>query len=247
MRSLKRIVLFVSILGLVTVAPILMAGKNEEVDILVAPPSVVVPKTSFNILKEEAALMYDELGLSEIGLKLEAFEYAWQGYNHLLNKGKIRTENILSICDFSQSSRKKRLYIIDVEEMKVLINTYVAHGKNSGAEYARFFSNTPSSNKSSLGFFVTTNTYYGAHGLSLKVNGVEKGINDRANARHIVIHGSNYVGDKFLKNNPFNGRSFGCPAVPERQKEEVINTIKNGTCFFIYYPSPSYIKKSTII
>lgn len=247
MRSLKRMVLFAGITALVAVAPMLMAGKNEETVLLIAPPAVVKPASALNMLKEEAALMYEELQLNEIGLKLEAFEYAWQGYNHLLKKGKIRTENILSICDFSQSSRKKRLYIIDVEEKKVLINTYVAHGRNSGAEYARFFSNTPSSNKSSLGFYVTTNTYYGAHGLSLKVNGLEKGINDRANARNIVIHGSNYVGDKFLKNNPFNGRSFGCPAIPERVKEEVINTIKNGTCFFIYYPSASYLKKSGIV
>lgn len=247
MRCLKRVVVIAIIISLVTVAPFLQAEDNEATELLVAPPSLVLPKSTINILKEEAAKMHEELGLSEIGLKLEAFEFAWKGYNHLLKKGNIRTENILSICDFSQSSRKKRLYIIDVEEKKVLINTYVAHGRNSGTEYARFFSNTPSSNKSSLGFYITTSTYYGAHGLSLKVKGVEKGINDRANARNIVIHGSNYVGEKFLKNNPFNGRSFGCPAVPERVKEEVINTIKNGTCFFIYYPSSSYLKKSGII
>ncbi|MFM2363546.1 MAG: hypothetical protein RLZZ316_2448 [Bacteroidota bacterium] len=139
------------------------------------------------------------------------------------------------------------MYVIDLEQQKVLINTYVAHGRNSGAEYARSFSNSPESHKSSLGFYVTKTTYYGGHGLALTIDGVERGINDRALARKIVVHGSNYVGSSFIKFNKFNGRSFGCPAVPANQTQAVINTIKNGSCLFIYHPNKKYIAQSKIL
>lgn len=198
-------------------------------------------------LLEEARSMYTEMELESLGLSPEAFEYAWKGYHHLLEKGTLEKQDILSICDFSQSSKNKRLYILDIEQGTVLINTYVAHGKNSGSEFPRYFSNTPRSNKSSLGFYITKNTYYGSYGLSLKIAGVEKGINDKAYYRNIVIHGSDYVGGKFMERNNYNGRSFGCPAIPRKLSGEVINTIKEGSCLFIYYPSESYVKKSAII
>src|SRR6201999_1188348 len=128
----------------------------------------------------EADSMYSNLSLRKYGLTKKAFEYAWKGYKNLIKRGLVPNREILSICDFSQSSRRKRLYVIDVEAKKVLVNTYVAHGRNSGAEYARSFSNSPESHKSSLGFYITNQTYYGDHGLALKISGVEKGINDNA-------------------------------------------------------------------
>jgi hypothetical protein len=134
-----------------------------------------------------------------------------------------------------------------MEEKKILINTYVAHGKNSGSEYAHSFSNNPSSHKSSLGFYITRDTYYGDHGLSLKIHGLERGFNDKADHRNIVIHGSDYVGSDFMQFNRFIGRSFGCPAVPSDQKDEIIETIKNGSCLFIYHPTKKYIQKSKIL
>lgn len=240
-----------TILGLFAISPILMSARSADPVILKNPAPVIInknnPVSEEALLKEEALSMYEEMELEEIGLSSTAFEFAWKGYKHLLDKKKIRKKEILTICDFSQSSRNKRMYIVDIDANKVLINTYVAHGRNSGGEYAQSFSNSPESHKSSLGFYITQQTYFGGHGLALKINGVEKGINDKANARHIVIHGSDYIGDKFLRDNPFNGRSFGCPAVPEKETKEVINTIKNGSCFFIYHPSSTYIKKSIII
>jgi hypothetical protein len=196
---------------------------------------------------EFARCLYKTGEFSKYGLSQKAFEYAWKGYQYLLKKGKVQRSDILSICDFSQSSRNKRLYIIDINDPKVLINTYVAHGRNSGKEYACSFSNAPESHKSSLGFYITRTTYYGDHGISLKIDGVEKGINDRASSRHIVIHGSDYLGELFMQNNLFNGRSFGCPAVPADEIEEVITTIKEGSCLFIYHPSRAYLKKSKIL
>jgi L,D-transpeptidase catalytic domain len=196
---------------------------------------------------EEAAVLYDSLHLNQAGLSMQALQYAIKGFNYLQKTGVLLKTDILSICDFSQSSKNKRLYIIDVETRKLILNTYVAHGRNSGGEYAYSFSNSPESLKSSLGFYITRNTYRGCHGLALRIEGLEEGFNDKADKRNIVVHGSQYVGPNFLRNNPFIGRSFGCPAVPLRQTRLVINTIKNGTCLFIYHPTEKYLKESKIL
>lgn len=200
-----------------------------------------------DVIAKESAMIYDSLKLEELGLNEKAFQYAYVGFTTLRNKGKLKNTNIISIADFSQSSCKKRLYIIDLTEMKVIKNTYVAHGRGSGSEFASSFSNIPQSHKSSLGFYITGNTYKGQHGLSLQINGIEKGINDKALARRIVVHGSKYVGEGFLETNPFTGRSFGCPAVPQDETEDIINTIKEGSCLFIYHPSKIYLGKSKIL
>ena len=138
------------------------------------------------------------------------------------------------------------MYIIDVKNFKVLLNTYVAHGKNSGLEYAKRFSNRHESLQSSLGFYVTKNTYFGKHGLSLRLSGQDKGFNDNAESRAVVVHGAQYIGDNRL-NSAYMGRSFGCPAVPQKLANKVINTIKNGTTLFIYHPSQQYLHGSTLL
>ena len=127
------------------------------------------------------------------------------------------------------------------------MNTYVAHGRNSGKEFAKSFSNRPESHKSSLGFYITGSTYNGVHGLSLRIDGLERGINDKAWARKVVIHGSDYVGDNYLEENPFSGRSYGCPAVPLTERDSIINAIKEGSCLFIYHPSKLYLSRSKIL
>lgn len=200
----------------------------------------------FTSIETEAASIFNQLALEEKGLSQKAFEYAYKGYKHLQEKGVI-DQQILSICDFSQSSNNKRLYIVDLESNELLINTYVAHGRNSGAEFANRFSNKPSSLQSSLGFYITENTYSGEHGLSLKVNGLEPGFNNNALRRAIVVHGADYIGDRRLGDNDYMGRSFGCPAIPQKDRDNVINTIKNGTCLFIYHPSKNYLQGSKIL
>ena len=195
----------------------------------------------------EVSALYEEADLKELGLTKQALEYALKGYYYLLEHHKLSRANVLSICDLSQSSRNKRLYVLDLEQKKVLINTYVAHGRNSGTEYAHSFSNNPASHKSSLGFYVTEDTYYGNNGLSLKIIGMERGFNDRANGRNIVVHGSEYVGPDFLRMNRFSGRSYGCPAVPADETEEIIDAIKGGSCLFIYHPTKKYISRSKIL
>jgi hypothetical protein len=223
-------------------------GKQEITTIIsTTSPAVSIIKPAAQLLLEESNALYDSIQLKKWGLSKKAFEYAWIGYKQLLEERQIDKGEVLSICDFSQSSRRKRLYIIDVAEKKVLVNTYVAHGRNSGGEYARSFSNKDESHKSSLGFYKTRNTYYGDHGLALKIEGLENGINDRADERNIVIHGSRYVGAGYLRSNKFNGRSFGCPAVPAKDTQKVIYTIKDGTCLFIYHPTKIYLTRSRLL
>ena len=195
----------------------------------------------------EMLLIYDSLQLEKIGLKKDVFKYAYTGYKKLEEEGKLNKEGIITICDFSQSSKRKRLYLIDLAEYKLLLNTYVAHGRNSGAEYAKKFSNRPESLQSSLGFYKTKTTYYGGHGLALTLSGLEPGFNDKAERRKIVVHGSQYIGDNYKTRTGNMGRSFGCPAVPMKQSKLLINTIKEGSCLFIYHPTKNYLTTSKIL
>ncbi len=196
---------------------------------------------------DEAATIYNSIHLDEFGLSREAFNYAWKGYQYLLEHKQISNDQYLTICDFSQSSASKRLYIIDVPNQQLIKHTWVAHGRNSGGEYASKFSNKPESLQSSLGFYVTQSTYTGKHGLSLRINGVDRGFNDKALERTIVIHGADYVNGDRANSGVMMGRSWGCPAVSEKESAFVISTIKNGTCLFIYHPQKNYLLGSKIL
>lgn len=193
----------------------------------------------------EVSNLYSELNLASLGLNQDALRYAYKGYQALKQKGAVRNQ-VLTVVDFSQHSRKKRMYIIDMEQRKVLLNTYVAHGKNTGLDEASRFSNRHESLQSSLGFYITKGTYFGKHGLSLKLDGQERGWNDNAESRAVVVHGANYIGEH-RKGSAYMGRSFGCPAVPQAQANTVINYIKDGSCLFIYHPSSSYLHGSSIL
>ncbi|MDR3715380.1 MAG: murein L,D-transpeptidase catalytic domain family protein [Puia sp.] len=195
----------------------------------------------------QANSLYDTMHLAVTGLNPEAFEYAWRGYHNLLKKGVLNKTGVLSICDFSQSSRMKRMYVIDIQHRKLLFRTYVAHGQNSGAEYASSFSNIPESGKSSLGFYITGRTYYGKNGLSLKIRGLDKGYNDQALKRNIVLHGSSYICNQYLRNFGIMGTSLGCPAIPAPLSPKIIRVVKNGSCLFIYHPTHKYLAESTVI
>lgn len=195
----------------------------------------------------QKAGIYDSLKLGSMGLAQHVFDYAMRGFNFMQETGTITNNNIISIIDFTKPSFQKRLFIIDLKNYKVLFNTYVAHGMNSGAAFASHFSNVPESNQSSLGFYVTSATYEGKHGYSLHLEGVEKGINDNANRRDIVMHAADYVSESFIRSRGYIGRSLGCPAIPEPLHRPVINKIKNGTCLFIYGADKKYISHSKIL
>jgi len=245
--SQHSIKLTIFTLGL-TLSAMLAEGREifrYKAPAIVSAREVVAAETRMVI--SQAVILYDQMGLEKAGLDEKAFEYAWRGYYNLLKKGLITKKSVLTICDFTQSSCSKRLYIIDVRRKKLLYRTYVAHGKNSGDEYATSFSNEPESFKSSLGFYITKKTYYGRNGLSCRIEGLDAGFNDMAAKRNIVLHGSGYAGEKYLKANGILGTSQGCAAIPLKMKKKVIRLVRNGSCLFIYHPTEKYLLESTVI
>ncbi|HEY3369552.1 MAG TPA: murein L,D-transpeptidase catalytic domain family protein [Prolixibacteraceae bacterium] len=191
---------------------------------------------------------YVLVNLADTGLSREVFNLAIKGLKKLEINHKLQNPNIVTIADYSQSSNKKRLYVIDLKNRKLLFNTYVAHGRNTGGEYAKSFSNVEGSLKSSLGFYVTEHPIVGSHtGFALMIDGVEKGFNDNACKRAIIIHAADYATEGFIKKYGRLGRSLGCPALPPELNKPIIETIKDGTCLFIYNPSDSYIGKSALL
>jgi hypothetical protein len=187
-----------------------------------------------------ATALYKQIDFGGNVLSFDAFSKAYQGYNNLKKARKLNGNGIISIADFSLVSTARRLWVIDLAQRKVLFNTQVAHGQGSGNEYATAFSNDNNSHKSSIGFYVTKSTYGGRHGTSLRIAGMDKGFNDNAEARDVVIHPATYCSPEYLAQNNRIGRSWGCPAVPPELAEPIINTIKEGTMLFIYAPQADY-------
>lgn len=206
--------------------------------------SVRSEKTTSTVSSSEA--LYKSITFEEgHELNEEVFFKALTGFENLKKAGLLNQEaHLLTVCDFSMSSNTKRLWVIDTEEKKVLFNSLVAHGKNTGEEFATNFSNTNSSLQSSLGFYITDATYNGDNGYSLKLLGMDKGFNDAAYKRAIVMHGADYVSEEFAATHKRIGRSWGCPAVPRALTQPIINTIKGRNCLFIYYPDQNYLSKS---
>ncbi|MCB0514677.1 MAG: murein L,D-transpeptidase catalytic domain family protein [Chitinophagales bacterium] len=190
---------------------------------------------------------YDNLQLGQKKLHYEAYKNGLIGYYNLLSQNKVAAPKYLSIADFEQASTEKRLYIIDVQKNTLVKQTWVAHGKNSGNNFAQNFSNTAESYQSSLGFYLTAETYSGKHGYSLRFDGIEQNINDRARERAIVMHGADYVSKSFIQQQGRLGRSFGCPAVSEEESAEIINLIKDGSVFYIYKNDKSYLQLTHLL
>jgi len=204
--------------------------------------------TDFQLVTSVAYTTYNILNLAEKGLSSDVFNYAIKGFKKLGNEGRLSNKNIITIVDYSQSSNVKRLYVIDLQNKKLLFHTYVAHGRNTGQEFAKSFSNSEGSLKSSLGFFVTEHPIIGSHtGYALVINGLEKGFNDNAERRSIIFHAADYVSEYFIKQNGRLGRSLGCPALPPELNKPIIETIKGGTCLFIYNKNDNYINKSELL
>ena len=171
------------------------------------------------------------------GLSKGALYAAYESFFNLNKLDTLENDSIITIVDYSKPSHNERLFVIDIKNQKLLAQSLVAHGQNSGLVYAEKFSNRPQSHMSSLGMYLTSNTYSGKHGYSLRLNGLEKGLNDKAYIRAIVIHGASYVSSDYIADNGRIGRSFGCPALPKSNNNAIINFIKEGSCFYIYHPS----------
>lgn len=192
-----------------------------------------------------------EIGSSNLAEKLHinsnAFNLAIKGYEKLKLLGKITNQRYLTIADMSMASSHPRLYIIDMENQVLLLQTFVAHGRNSGLLIAEQFSNLVGSFQSSLGFYITGKPYQGKHGQSLVLKGMEAGINDKAEERAIVLHGADYANQGFVNQQGYLGRSLGCPAVPNNQVKTIIQAIQGASCLFVYAPNKKYLQKSKLI
>ena len=179
--------------------------------------------------------------------EFDVFSRGIEGYYALVNQEKLSEKGILTLIDFRKSSNEKRLWVLDLKNNRALYYSLVAHGRNTGELFARSFSNKPNSNQSSLGFYATGKTYYGKHGLSLKLHGLEPGINDKAEQRAIVMHGADYVSQEFVTRAGRLGRSFGCPAIPMSLRDKLIPQIASGTCLFIFYPDDQYLGNTQLV
>jgi hypothetical protein len=189
--------------------------------------------------------LYSKLDIKE--LSYNAFKLAFSGFIKLQKENLLNNDSLLTIIDYSLPSTAERLFIIDLKNLQLIKESLVAHGKSTGDLYPVNFSNKMQSHQSSLGFYITEDTYEGKHGYSLRLKGIEKNINDKAKERSIVIHGADYVSDSYIQKYGRIGRSFGCPALPVDQNKQIIDLIKNNTCLFIYFPANDYLKQSKLV
>ena len=219
----------------IAVLSVFLSNPKKEVSLIIKDKNLAT-KNDNNIISKPI-IKFNLIEENSVNVpSLESFKIAYEGYENLKSQHKLEN-NILTIIDFSLSSKKKRLWVIDMESNVVLFHSLVAHGMNSGEEFATNFSNKSESYKSSLGFYLTGEIYQGKHGSSLRLDGIEKGVNDNARNRAIVIHGADYVSENFIKNYGRLGRSQGCPALPINITSKVISKIKDKSVLFIYHPS----------
>ncbi|HRD70074.1 MAG TPA: murein L,D-transpeptidase catalytic domain family protein [Legionella sp.] len=182
------------------------------------------------------------LGNKAHGLNKNVLKLALTAYTNANKRGAVK-KPVLTVIDYSLPSNKQRMWVFDVRNERLLYNTYVAHGKNSGI-VANHFSNRESSKESSLGTYITKDTYIGHKGYSLNLQGLDKGFNDHAYNRRVVIHGAWYVEPDFIKRAGRAGLSWGCPAIAQTLAKPVINTIKNGSVVFAYFPDKNFLSHS---
>jgi len=217
-------------------APAASINDSTQLDKVFADP----------MLFEDSILsLYNTIGLNDYNLSYTAFRYGMIGYFSLEHDAKLGSKKLISIIDFSKPSSEKRFYTIDLEKLEVKFHEYVAHGKNTGWNTAESFSNVVHSNASSLGFYITAETYVGSKGYSLKLDGQDKGYNDNMRARAVVMHEADYVSEGWIKKYGRLGRSQGCPALPKEISKKVIDAIKHHTLIFAYSQNNEFLNTSS--
>lgn len=204
------------------------------------PPSVTTPAEK---PVQDVTMQLQHLSQKAPRLDKKVLKLALVAYKQASTRGTVK-KPVLTVIDYSLPSSKQRMWIFDLNKEKLLYNTYVAHGMNSGMNTPHHFSNRTSSKETSLGTYVTRGTYMGSKGLSLNLQGLERGFNDNAYNRRVVIHGAWYVEPDFIKKTGRAGRSWGCPSIAKTLAKPVINTIKNGSVVFAYYPDKYYLSHS---
>ncbi|TRO64025.1 murein L,D-transpeptidase catalytic domain family protein [Christiangramia sabulilitoris] len=222
------------------------AGVGKTIEARITEKLPVTPE-AMESSDDKVAELYESFSLKNSTMpQIEVFEKAILGYTKLDEAGKV-SNPLLTVIDFNLSSTKKRMWILNMDTREVVFNTFVAHGKNTGGEFAKNFSNKQNSHQSSLGFYVTGETYYGKNGLSLFIDGMEKEFNSNARARYVVIHGADYAEPSFIKRIGRLGRSYGCPAVPNKIAKDLIHKIKGKSVVYIHKNDENYLSKSDFL
>jgi hypothetical protein len=239
-RLARRVLPFLASLFLATP----MAGPVTKSLAGTSKSEVRMPKMAFSPqaqFDQTLRTTYQALGAEQEGLRFETFAKAMTGYLNLRQAGKLAEDKqTLTVVDFDLPSTEKRLWVLDLAKNEILFHTLVAHGHNSGENEATSFSNTNESNMSSLGFYATGSEYEGKHGHSLRLEGMDEGVNSNAAARSIVMHGADYVSEDFIKQNGRLGRSLGCPALPMDQYSQIIDVVTGGTCLYLNKSDAGY-------
>lgn len=217
-----KIILIIQVFGLSGFQPIEKNQQSDSIDL----------QSFYHDCRLEAVISF------------KIFRLAMTGFKKI---NEIQNKKIITIIDFSKLSTQERFFVIDLENKLILYKSLVAHGKNSGENSADSFSNDSKSLKSCLGFFLTGETFTGKHGYSLRLDGLEQGINNNARIRTIVIHGADYVSQSYAHQYGRIGRSWGCPALPLNKSKEIIDKISKGSCLFIYGNDPEYLRSSKML
>jgi hypothetical protein len=195
----------------------------------------------------EAMAWADEVASQATGLRPEVLRLAVEAADCADSRGLVESGRLLTVIDYSLPSVEPRLWVVDRESHEVLFQELVAHGKNSGDNLTTRFSNTADSLQTSLGLFSTDDTYVGSNGYSLRLEGLEPDVNDRARVRAIVMHGAPYVNAETARKLGRLGRSWGCPAVSLESARRLIDTVKGGTPVFAYYPDKAWLAESRFL
>ncbi len=181
------------------------------------------------------------------GVSLDVLNLALGAVQCGVANGDLAAPPTLTLIDYSRPSTEPRLWVFDLRSGTLLFKELVAHGKGSGENMAEHFSDSMNSHQSSLGLFVTRDTYIGNNGYSLRLDGLEPGFNSRARERAIVMHGAAYVNAEFAQRQGRLGRSWGCPALREAVARRVIDTVRDGGVVFSYYPDTDWLKRSRFL
>lgn len=216
--------------------------------IALAPSAILVAGTarSANMNVTFARADFDVAARGSI--EDDVFELALGAASCAVRTGAVSgPPRTLTVIDYSRPSSQKRLWVFDLQTRQLLYEELVAHGQGSGDNLARAFSNRPDTHRTSLGLFATDTTYVGKNGYSLRLDGLDRGINDRARERAIVMHGAPYVSEDFVEANGRLGRSWGCPAIRKDIAHEMIDRIKQGSLVFAYYPDETWMKSSRFL
>jgi hypothetical protein len=230
------------LIGMVLAWP---AAANQGSELAALTVAAVAPEAVAAAADTKAGFDRTAWTTASIGaIDTRVFDLALGAAGCAVRAGAVEAPSTLTVIDYSKPSTAKRLWVFDLHARKLLYEELVAHGMGTGDNFARHFSNENDSHQTSLGLFVTRDTYVGSNGYSLRLDGLDEGVNDRARDRAIVMHGAPYVSDEFIKTNGRLGRSWGCPALREGVARQLIDRVKGGSLVFSYYPDQDWLSSS---